>query len=182
MESINPYQSPSADVALHGYDAGFDTSSPFSPNGRFGRMSYLAWAMAVYLPVWLISVLVSVTTPTAAAGAPEAMSPVSMILSIVMVIYMIPMVVFMWLFAIRRLHDFNASGWWSLLFLLPVANMFFGLVLLLRRGTEGRNDFGPQRLTRGWERSLGILGVVMLVIAVIGIVAAIAIPYYTAAH
>lgn len=44
---------------------------------------------------------------------------------------------------VRRLHDFNASGWWYLLVLIPVVNIVLMLVLLFKRGTEGINRFGP---------------------------------------
>ena len=42
--------------------------------------------------------------------------------------------------AIRRLHDRNISGWWSLLFITP-----FGLLLLIpliRRGNKNNNKYG----------------------------------------
>ncbi len=37
---------------------------------------------------------------------------------------------------VRRLHDSNKSGWWLL---VP----FYNLYLLIRRGTEGDNFYGP---------------------------------------
>ena len=42
--------------------------------------------------------------------------------------------------AVRRLHDRNISGWWSLLFITP-----FGLLLLIpliRRGNKNNNKYG----------------------------------------
>ena len=42
--------------------------------------------------------------------------------------------------AIRRLHDRNINGWWSLLFITP-----FGLLLLIpliRRGNKNNNKYG----------------------------------------
>ena len=48
--------------------------------------------------------------------------------------------------AVRRLHDRNISGWWSLLFITP-----FGLLLLIpliRKGDEDDNKYGlPTSLT-----------------------------------
>ena len=37
---------------------------------------------------------------------------------------------------VRRIHDSNKSGWWIL---LP----FYNLYLLIRKGTDGENRFGP---------------------------------------
>lgn len=37
---------------------------------------------------------------------------------------------------VRRLHDSNKSGWWLL---VP----FYNLYLLIRRGTDGENYYGP---------------------------------------
>ena len=44
---------------------------------------------------------------------------------------------------VRRLHDAGQSGWWSLLFLLPVAGDILALALNFWRGTDGPNRFGP---------------------------------------
>ena len=44
--------------------------------------------------------------------------------------------------AIRRLQDFNDSGWWCPLLMLPVTNIILGLVLLVKDGTRGPNRYG----------------------------------------
>ena len=42
--------------------------------------------------------------------------------------------------AVRRLHDFGASGWWVLaLWVFP----FPGILFLIRTGDEGDNRYGP---------------------------------------
>lgn len=41
--------------------------------------------------------------------------------------------------AIRRLQDFNDSGWWCPLLMLPVTNIL-GLVLLVKDGTRGNRS------------------------------------------
>lgn len=47
---------------------------------------------------------------------------------------------------IKRLHDLGRSGWHMLLFFVPLYNLYLGLVLLLKKGTDGANDFGPDPL------------------------------------
>ena len=43
----------------------------------------------------------------------------------------------------RRLHDTNRSGWWQLLFFVPVIGWILLVVWLRKKGTEGANRFGP---------------------------------------
>jgi hypothetical protein len=46
----------------------------------------------------------------------------------------------------RRLHDAGHSGWWTLVSLVPGANLFFGLYALFAPGQDGDNEFGPSPL------------------------------------
>lgn len=43
---------------------------------------------------------------------------------------------------IRRCHDLDKSGWFSLLLGIPVINIFFGCYLTFVRGTIGPNKYG----------------------------------------
>lgn len=43
---------------------------------------------------------------------------------------------------IRRLHDTNKSGWFMLLGLVPIANLYL-LYLLIIEGDKGDNQYGP---------------------------------------
>ena len=48
--------------------------------------------------------------------------------------------------AVRRLHDRNISGWWSLLFITPLGLLL--LIPLIRKGDEDDNKYGlPTSLT-----------------------------------
>lgn len=44
--------------------------------------------------------------------------------------------------AVRRLHDFNLSGWWILIGLVPFIGPLILLVFFVLPGTEGENLFG----------------------------------------
>lgn len=52
--------------------------------------------------------------------------------------------------SVRRLHDLDWSGWWVLLFVVPLGNLAL-LVLFCLRGTRGRNRFGSDPLSSRWE-------------------------------
>lgn len=43
----------------------------------------------------------------------------------------------------RRLHDTGRSGWWILIFFIPIVGVIVALVFLASKGTEGDNRFGP---------------------------------------
>lgn len=45
--------------------------------------------------------------------------------------------------ATRRLHDAGFSGWWQLLWLVPVVGALALLVMLAWPGQSGSNRFGP---------------------------------------
>jgi len=51
--------------------------------------------------------------------------------------------------SVRRLHDTNRSGWWYLLFLIPIIGTIWILILFCLKGTDGENRFGPNPLNDG---------------------------------
>ncbi|MCL2520969.1 MAG: DUF805 domain-containing protein [Spirochaetaceae bacterium] len=45
---------------------------------------------------------------------------------------------------VKRLHDFNKSGWWLLLICIPIAGQFLMLYwFFFKKGDAGDNRFGP---------------------------------------
>ena len=47
---------------------------------------------------------------------------------------------------IRRLHDLDRSGWWILLFLIPLVGAIILIIWFCSKGTDGPNRFGADRL------------------------------------
>ena len=171
MQPANPYQAPAADLSRPA-DGAYDESSPFSPAGRFGRLSYIAWTMVMsFLLYVVIFAVLGQGFLTGDSALAMGLGGIG-----VQLLFSVPMI----LFVIRRLHDFDSSGWWALLFLVPLVNAIFGLVLVFRAGSEDTNRFAPPRITRGWEKVLGYIGIGFMVLAVVGIVAAVAIPMLAA--
>lgn len=62
-------------------------------------------------------------------------------------IWMIPFL----LFSVKRFHDRNQSGWWCILLLIPIVNIFVGLYLLFAPGELHPNQYGHKRETQTWE-------------------------------
>jgi uncharacterized membrane protein YhaH (DUF805 family) len=166
MDPKNPYQPPSADVSPQ-YEGGADQTSPISPAGRFGRLSFIAWGAVLGVVSNLITAAVGgskmLVPEYDATGTPVPLEigilPLSILVAVGLVFF-----VFYVIFAVRRCHDFNASGWWNLLLLVPVANLAYLLFLWLKPGDAGANAFGPPRETPGWEKVVGIIGVVLIVV------------------
>ena len=49
----------------------------------------------------------------------------------------------------RRLHDTGRSGWWLLLWLVPLIGWIVLLIWFCFRGTQGPNRFGPDLTPAG---------------------------------
>lgn len=49
----------------------------------------------------------------------------------------------MWALYVRRLHDLDTSGWWSLLSLLHIIGGFFIIFLAFMQGSPEKNYYGP---------------------------------------
>lgn len=162
-EASLPYAPPRAKVAEPMPEYG--ALKPFSVQGRIGRLRYLAWSMILSLTaLGLLTV----------AGAAFALS--SLIGIPLMVLVIIGFLVVSIQIGVQRLHDIGWSGWLLLLTLVPVVGSIFPLVMLVAPGSSGINRFGPPPPPN--SRSVKILAVLWLLVPVIGIIAAIALPAY----
>jgi len=173
MNDANPYTAPDAALAIE-QDELYQPLI-FSFKGRIGRLRYLAYGVGIYLVFMVIMVGVAVIVGMSmAAGGESAMSAVVVILMGILYIAMIVMSV---MIAKRRLNDLNRSGWWFLLFIVPLINFVMAIYVIFFPGTEGSNNFGPAPE----QNSLGVKILALMVPVVfigVGILAAIAIPQY----
>lgn len=167
MSTANPYQIPRSNVD-HTVSGGGDYSEVkvLSIRGRIGRLRYLGYSMGYSLLIYLVfGILAAVSV---GMGLPQAV-----LLSILGIAYVLVIILGIML-TIQRAHDFNTTGWITLLALVPLLNLMF----LFIPGTDGENRFGkktpPNRGGMIWWVLIPVF------IAIIGIVAAIAIPAYQA--
>lgn len=157
-EAANPYQAPRAEVG----DASGETQpvKVFSVSGRIGRARYVAYGAVFTVLIWIIAVVLALLL-----GADKAwLAFIAAWLAATAIGFML---------TIQRCHDFDVSGWLSLLILVPLANLVFWFI----PGSRGANRWGaPTPPNSAWV----IVGVCVPVIAipVIGILAAVAIPAY----
>ena len=144
--------------------------SAYVADGRCGRATYIAWNFLITLIMFVcfaivitiywssISVLFTMNeaTPETADQIINAIAPINGFGSLINFIFMY----FMFVFSIKRLHDFNKSGWFSLFNLIPIVNLFFIVWLSMNIGDEGKNDFGYPRPTKKWEYILAWISII----------------------
>ena len=70
-------------------------------------------------------------------------------LLVLLVLTIIPVVWAALAIAVKRLHDLNRSGFWSVLCFLPYLGGLFLLLLGFPRGTQGQNEYGQAPFTVG---------------------------------
>jgi uncharacterized membrane protein YhaH (DUF805 family) len=165
MSQYNQYQTPQSQVD-RGSVQQFSEPKVFGVSGRIGRVRYLAYSIGVSFAVMVVAAMIS--------GAFSAVlgDTGALIGGTVLVIAYIFVIVYSFMVAIQRSHDFNSSGWMSLLILIPLVSLIF----LFIPGTQGENNYGAPPP----PNSVGniILALLLPIIAIIGILAAIAIPAY----
>lgn len=150
--AVNPYAAPKAAVG----DAADETQPVriFAVSGRIGRVRYVGYLIGLYILFGVLAFL------AALVAAPLA------------IVAWVAYIVLAFMLTIQRCHDFNTTGWLSLVSLIPLVNLIFWFI----PGTEGANRYGPRTPPNS---TLAIMLVWILPgIAIAGIVAAIAIPAY----
>jgi uncharacterized membrane protein YhaH (DUF805 family)/Tfp pilus assembly major pilin PilA len=154
---VNPYGTPKAQL---GEAAGAtEPVKVFSVSGRIGRARYVAYGIGFYFLITLIGGILA-----AALGKTGVAALILMWMALVVIGFML---------TIQRCHDFNASGWLSLLMLIPLVNLVFWFI----PGTDGPNRYG---LPTPPNSALVIVGVCVaaVLLVFVPILAAIALPAY----
>lgn len=169
----NPYHAPGADLSLPEHAAGTYDPQVFAVNGRIGRLRYLAYSMLMGLLTFALLFVVG-----AIGGILMALTKSNSIMMIVIGLAYIPAIAVTVILAKRRFNDMGHSGWMSLLMFIPLVGFFVWLWLLFGPGDVQANNYGKPP---GANTTLVIVGacvVPFFMVAMIGILAAVAIPAY----
>jgi uncharacterized membrane protein YhaH (DUF805 family) len=162
----NPYQTPAGQLDID--DRAFGEINLFSADTRIGRLRYMAHSFLMMMVALLV---LGVSAGLAAA--------VSGIFWVLFAAGYLAIIVFSFILMIQRLHDLNHSGWMCLLAFIPLVGFIFALYVIFAPGTKGSNNYGLQPPpNQTWHWILGLAGPILGGIAMIGVMAAIAIPAY----
>ena len=171
MAEANPYVSPTDDLVSEQKLA--VKPEFFSMSQRIGRIRYLAYNSVYMLVFYLILAVLGVAAAVSTAG--ESVPVVSIVVAgLVYLCFLFASIVL----GIRRLHDLDKSGLFYLLNLVPVVNIGLVVYMVFFPGSEAENSFGqkPEPNTV-WTWILGLV-LPFIMSAMIGILAAIALPAY----
>jgi uncharacterized membrane protein YhaH (DUF805 family) len=166
MSNQSIYKAPEAELSKGDEEVG--TIRFFSPSCRIGRLRLAAHGFLVTIIWYLLftGIMFSIFQSSAMSSSFQA----------ILLLSYAPLLVVSWIIWIQRLHDLNHSGWLSLLWLVPLLNLFFFLYIQFAPGSDSANDYGPPPPPNRWYHWLG--GMMVPAICVIGILAAIALPAY----
>jgi len=104
--------------------------------GRIGRLQYLLYSFFT-LSLGLLVGVIQMLTKTNADQSVEVL-----LILIVLAIYLL----LMSFMVVKRLHDLGYSGWMFFVAMMPIINIFFGLIFLFKKGVTGPNKFGSDPL------------------------------------
>jgi Tfp pilus assembly major pilin PilA/uncharacterized membrane protein YhaH (DUF805 family) len=162
MQDRNPYAAPRTNVAkAHGVSQQYAEIKIFSARGRLGRLRYIGYSFGLGFLILLVAglaVAVTGSDPNVALLVGGA--------------GYVAVIVIQFLLTIQRAHDFNTTGWLSLIVLIPLV----GLVFWFIPGTKGENNYGLQPPPN--STGVVLLACIVPFISIVGILAAIAIPAY----
>lgn len=110
----------------------------FTSKGRLNRKSYIYRSFFLSVVLFVVQGILSF--------AAETFGALDLLFSIVAFVLGIFQLAANIMMGVRRLHDLDKCGWWMLLLLVPLVNLFFCLYLLFFKGTEGPNEYGDDPL------------------------------------
>ena len=108
----------------------------FRHDNRLNRQRYHLRGIALVVTLQIVFFLLFFVCPEIGIQPPFYL----------MAFFFIPAVVANGMLAIRRLHDLDRPTWWIVGNFIPFVNCVLGFYLLLAKGTDGPNQYGPDPL------------------------------------
>ena len=116
----------------------------FDGKGRSSRTEFWYWQIFMFIVFFILSFILSFFLPPEEGDSPT-LSPSLIVNLIVALIFLAPTINLY----VRRVHDFNVTGWLVLLvFVTGPFSFIIQIVFGLIRGTDGPNKYGPKPIKR----------------------------------
>jgi len=104
-------------------------------SARASRSEFWFWALFAFI----LAIIAGIIDFEWFGDEDSGLAPVSSLLSLALLLPNLAI-------SVRRLHDGDRSGWWILLFFIPLIGAIIILIWYCMRGTPGPNRFGPDPL------------------------------------
>jgi uncharacterized membrane protein YhaH (DUF805 family) len=166
METTSPYTPPQTEL-LGDKDVAYGSIKIFSASGRIGRVRYIAYSIGIVFLAYLVMGVLA-----ALAGMALSEEQLGILMIVIFGLGYLAMTIINIMLTIQRCHDFDVTGWLSLILLIPLAPLVFWFI----PGTEGANRFGLQPPPN--KGGVMVVIVIFLLLVIVSILAAIAIPAY----
>jgi uncharacterized membrane protein YhaH (DUF805 family) len=161
----NPYAAPDAVLSEITDDEPYEPQI-LSVKGRIGRLRYLAYSWGITFVLMIVmGIAAAVLIPMYAKRNAEPGMGLGWQLNLILILvaagYLLIMAVIV-IMAKRRFNDLDKSGWYTLLFIVPIVNIFAALYALVWPGTKGSNNYGPQPV----KNSAGVIVIMVLMLII----------------
>ncbi len=119
----------------------------FSAKGRINRQKFLfaniGWGVAIVAVMIMSTMFTAMAFDPEASAFPSIMADLFGIISIILYILVIYSSIVL---QIKRWHDLDKSGWFTLLGFVPLVGIVCFIYILFVVGTKGDNQFGKDPL------------------------------------
>lgn len=112
-----------------------DKFNPFTFKGRLGRLQYFGFSI-------IMGIILAIAFAIAGVGVDPETGSMDSGGALVTFLGLIVLAIASLSYGVRRFHDFDKSGWWYLLALIPFVNLVVALILLFAPPTPGPNRYG----------------------------------------
>jgi uncharacterized membrane protein YhaH (DUF805 family) len=160
METNSPYQTPKAEL-LYEQEEEYGPIKILSVKGRIGRLRYFTYTISITVLLYII-IMLGLALIVVGNVTKETLSVIQLL---IMILGFGAMFFINILLTIQRCHDFNMTGWLSLL--IPLVLLIFWFF----PGTQGANRYGPPPPpNKGVAPILIMVFILMLVLSVLATV------------
>ncbi len=111
----------------------------FSFSGRVPRSVYWLYFLAYYIVYFFFYLIIFVYRSARTEAGPLDFAVLTIISIFIFVSLYTSLAI-----QVKRFHDRDRSGWFLLLSLIPIVNIWVLIELGFLRGSEGDNEYGPE--------------------------------------